>query len=249
MPIIAVCNQKGGVGKTTTAVSLAHGLVIKGKKVLLMDLDPQGQAATLLGVKQDSGAYEFLVSSRITFDQALTDTGREDFYFISGDKQTSAAQIVIRDKPINYLKEKIAGALSMVDYVIFDTAPSVGDLQGQAIFASDYLLIPCAADFLSSEGVFKLLETAGDIRENYSWNGKLLGLLPTFYDDTTRESKATIEDLIKHFGEKQVLPHIHRATVLRECSAMGKTIFELSPESRAAKEYEVLINHTLRVTK
>lgn len=240
---ITIANQKGGVGKTTTAVTLAHGLVRKGKRVLLVDLDPQGQCATILGLKPEPGAFNLLVSEQ-PLGQVIRATDRENLFVVLGDRKTAVAQTVlnVQRSPISFTQNKICipAARDSIDYVILDTSPSVGELQEQALWAADGVLIPCAVDYLASDGVFNIAITLKRIHDELKWKGRILGILPTFYDSVTRESKATLQDLQKRFGSL-LLPPIHRATVLRECAVEGKTIFELDPSSRAAEQYEQLV--------
>lgn len=124
----------------------------------------------------------------------------------------------------------------------------MGELQEQALWAADGVLIPCAVDYLASDGVFNIAVTLKRIHDEFRWRGRILGILPTFYDDVTRESKATLEDLDKRFDHLLLKP-IHRATVLRECAVEGKTIFELAPKSRAAEQYQQLIQYVLNWKK
>lgn len=242
--IITVANQKGGVGKTTTAVHLAHGLALKGLKLLLVDLDPQGQCATILGLKQESGAFNLLVSE-LSPNEVIRLTDRPNLYVILGDKKTGTAQTVlsVQRSPIAYTYDKLIepARSEQFDFIILDTSPSVGELQEQALFAAQVVLIPCAVDYLASDGVYNIELTLKRLRADFSWSGDILGILPTFYDDVTRESKATLQDLKKQFGEL-VLSPIHRATILRECAVEGKTIYELDPNSRAARQYQTLVD-------
>jgi chromosome partitioning protein len=244
---ITVANQKGGVGKTTTAVSLAHGLVLAGKRVLLVDLDPQGQCASILGLKQESGPFNLLVSEQPA-SQVIRSTDRQDLFVILGDKKTATAQMVlsIQRSPITFTHDRLLPAAHRdnFDYVVLDTSPSVGELQVQALWAADGVLIPCAVDYLASDGVFNIVATLDSLRTDFNWKGKVLGILPTFYDDVTRESRATLKDLRGRF-EGLLLEPIHRATVLRECPVEGKTIFELDPDSRAAKQYHALVEYVI----
>jgi chromosome partitioning protein len=242
--IITVANQKGGVGKTTTAVNLAHGLSLKGFKVLLVDLDPQGQCAAILGGKQESGIFNLLVSE-MPKDLVVRSTDRANLYVILGDKKTSTAQTLlsIQRSPISFIHNKITTIAQQdnFEYVIIDTSPSVGELQEQALFVADYVLIPCTVDYLASDGVFNIEETLNRLRDQFQWQGKTWGILPTFFDEVTRESKATLQDLKAQYGDL-VLDPIHRATVLRECAVEGKTIFEMGSNTRAGLEYQKLVD-------
>jgi chromosome partitioning protein len=240
---ITIANQKGGVGKTTTAVTLAYGLVRRGSRVLLVDLDPQGQCATILGLKPEPGAFNLLVSEQ-PLAQVMRSTDRSNLFVVLGDRKTATAQTVlnVQRSPISYTHSKLVpdARKDQIDFIVIDTSPSVGELQEQALWAADGVIIPCAVDYLSSDGVFNIAVTLKRIKEEQNWQGKILGILPTFYDSVTRESKATLEDLKKRFGGLLLNP-IHRATILRECAVEGKTIFELDPTSRAAMQYDELV--------
>jgi chromosome partitioning protein len=168
----------------------------------------------------------------------VRETGRGNLFLIPGNQATGQAQSSIQDKPISYLKEVVRTfTRDGMDYIIFDTSPSVGGLQERAIWAADLVIIPCATEFASLEAVGNTIVTLHALQKERVWSGGLLGILPTFYDDKTRESRNSLADLQRDFGEK-VLPAIHAATVLRECWSVGKTIFEYAPDSRAAQEYE-----------
>ena len=251
--IICIANQKGGVGKTTTAVSLAHGLVQKGRRILLIDLDPQGQCATALGRSPEPGVFYLLTMGTApqesTFVQSwMRFSGREGFYYFPGDQQTMAAQTVLnaQDRPISAIRSSVNRFFKeSLHYILFDTAPSVGGIQERAVWASDFVIVPTATEFLSADGVSKVLHMLSVLQEKKEWRGKLLGILPTFYDEQTRESKATMDALRERFNSS-ILPPIHRATILRECAAEGKTIFEADPLCRAAKEYQALTQLMLK---
>ncbi len=255
MPIKVICiaNQKGGVGKTTTAVSLAHGLALRGKEVLLLDMDPQGQSATALGRNPEPGIFYLLTMGlspqETTFVNSwVRSSGREGLTLYPGDQQTMAAQTVLnaQNKPVSAIRNSVSRFFKEgLDYLIFDTAPSVGGIQERAVWASDLVIVPTATEFLSADGVSKVMQMMSILQEKKNWQGALLGVLPTFYDEQTRESKATMESLEKRFGSS-VLPPIHRATILRECAASGQTIFETAPDSRAAEEYLILTKRVLK---
>ncbi len=250
--VIAIANQKGGVGKTTTAVNIAHGLTLMGKGSLLIDFDPQGQCATALGLDQESAAFRMLVAGDDVV-RLVRPTGRKALGLICGNKETSTAQIVLdaRRDPMSYVRDILRPLLrtngDAPRYVVFDTAPSVGGLQERALWAADLVLIPCATDFLAADGVAQVVKTMQLLQGQFEWTGQMLGVLPTFYDDSTKESRTTLSDLRAQFGE-QLLPPIHRATVLRECAAQGQTIFERDGHSRAAEEYAAVVHQILEVS-
>ena len=249
MVTLTIANQKGGVGKTTTAVNLAHGLVLRGKKVLLIDLDPQGQCAAILGLKQEPGVFNVLVAE-LPASQVIRSTDRPNLHVILGDRKTATAQTVlgVQRSPISFTYEHLVSPASKdgYHYLIIDTSPSIGELQEQALWAADYVLIPVAVDYLATDGVFNIQTSLQRIRDEFNWKGEIMGVLPTFYDDITRESKATLQDLKKRFGV-HVMEPIHRATILRECPVEGKTIFEMDISCRAAKEYSTLVDHVISI--
>jgi chromosome partitioning protein len=251
--VICIANQKGGVGKTTTAVSLAHGLTLNGKQVLLVDLDPQGQCATALGYGPEPGVFYLLTMGNSAQETAflqswVRSSGRKGLYYFPGDQQTMAAQTVLnaQDQPLSSIRTSVSRFFRKdLDYILFDTAPSVGGIQERAVWGADLVIVPTATEFLSADGVSKALHMLSVLQERKAWRGNLLGILPTFYDEQTRESKATLDDLRIRF-DASVLTPIHRATILRECAAEGRTIFEVDPLCRAAKEYLALTRHVLK---
>ena len=256
--IITIASQKGGVGKTTTVVNLAHGLALKGKAVVVVDLDSQGQVAVSLGVDQESGIFNALVGGS-TVNQVIRGTGRTDLWLVPGDKRSSTAQIVIQAEGrdiIGALREAFIKPWNgKPDFVIFDTAPSVGGLQEAALALSDLVIIPAALDHLALFGVSGVMETLINLTRTRGWTGGVL-VQPTFYDGTTRESRRTLDELrtslrqlAQQGAEIPMLQPIHRATVLREASAEAQTIFEFDPAGRSAQEYAALVWQVLKEVK
>jgi chromosome partitioning protein len=246
MHVVTVSSQKGGTGKTTTAVTLAHALAIKGYCTLIIDLDPQGQVASSLGRNHEAGVFNWLAlpSGTLPLSDVVRTTGRTNLLMIPGDKSTSAGQVLLNHygKTVKALVNKRPELeAATLDFVIVDTAPSVGGLQEAALLASDLVVVPTATDYLSTEGVVGTVETLTLLRNDHGWRGRALGVLPTFYDEVTKESAATLADLRETFGPKMLLRPIHRATILRECSAEGLTVWEKAPEHRAAQEYADLV--------
>ncbi len=247
--VVVVANQKGGVGKTTTAVSVAAGLALQGKDTWLVDVDPQGQVSEALGMPESNAVFDLLVNGRPAAE-LVQDTGRPHLWVIPGSKRTATAQQVLLTE--GSILEAIAGALQIKgdggpDYIIVDTAPSLGGLQESALYAGDLVILPCKADYLSSDGIVKIMQTIGKLANSHGWRGSILGILPTFYESTTRESRVTVEDLRQSFGFVGVLDAIHRTVALSECAGEGKTIFEwyqvrrTAEAKRAAAEYAKLV--------
>lgn len=239
MRIIAIANQKGGVAKTTTAAHLAHGLALAGARVLAIDCDPQGQLSSALGMKAAPDVYELLVSRRTRLADLLTEA-RPGLFLLAGNRETAAAAKLLQDKPIDYLAGKLEGA--EFDYCIIDTAPSVGDLLAQAIYAAGEVLIPASCDFFSVEGALQVLATINQLANTYNWRGGILAVQPCFFD-RTQESAAILEEITRHFGAGLVLDPIHRAVILRQAAAAGQTVFELDPTGRAAQQYARMVEY------
>lgn len=247
MITITVANQKGGVGKTTTAVTLAHGLARKDYNVLIIDLDPQGQCAPLLRMSQGQYVYRYLTEDWPLRQVALA-TGRDYLWLMPGNEDTHAAEIMGTIKGQG--KDRLAtllGKQPMVNgtrlhYIVLDTAPTVGELQIAALFAADILVMPVATDHLALAGVKKIMGTMHNVVRRD--DSPTILVLPTFYDEVTKESQQNHDLILETFPDR-VLPPIHRATILRECAALGKTIFERDPGSRAAREYQVLVKGVL----
>jgi chromosome partitioning protein len=252
---ITIANQKGGVGKTTTAVTLAHGLALKNYNVLLADLDPQGQCASHLGMEQESGVFNLLCSDPRPplRDVVRTATQCRTLYLLPGNKRTATAQTVLGFE--GYDETYLAGVFGSpqfnsgrLHYVIMDTAPSTSGrhgLQEMALYAADVIVVPAAVDYLSLEGVAQILHTIKSLRRPHA---PVLRVQPTFYDEVTKESATNLEKLREQFGSV-VLDPIHRAATLRECPPLGKTIFAHQPNSRAATEYANLVWEVLDVSK
>lgn len=254
--VITLANHKGGVGKTTTAVNLAHALALEGKEVLVIDMDPQGQVATSLGMEQSAGAFYLLsmaidpaASPLMVLRQQTRFSGRDNLYLIPGNPLTNVSQTMISasNAPISVIRRMLIPLLEngKPDYILIDTAPSIGGVQERAIWAADWLIIPTLADSASLEGVRTVVVMAKEHRDNKGWKGTLFGILPTQYEGQIRESRASMEDLRKAFGPL-VLEPISRRTVLREARSRGQTIFEYAPESQSAEEYRRLAERILK---
>lgn len=248
--ILTIANHKGGVGKTTTAVSLGYQLAAWGKPTLIVDLDPQGQCSTSLGLSPAPDVYDLMVSRRARDPrQFVSETGRENLHIISGDGSTGTIQMLMiaEDRPVSAVLDAVKPLRADYDYIVFDTPPSVGGLQERAIWASDYVIVPTLPEYLSSDGVSRVTALMKKLW-SIGWTGQLLGILITHFDEQTRESRSTLDTLKGTFGNALLSP-IHRATVMRECAAHGMTIFEYDPDSRAAQEYMTLARYVVQVSR
>jgi chromosome partitioning protein len=252
MKIITIANQKGGVGKTTTAVNLGHALAKMGKEVVIIDLDPQGQVATFLGMEQSAGAFYLLsvcidpnADPMMIFRQQMRFSRRDGLYIIPGNPLTNIAQTMLNasNAPVTVLRRSLS--LAKVDYILLDTAPSVGGIQERATYASDLLIVPTLPDSSSLEGVKQMIGMVSELKKK-GWPGELVGILPTRYEERTRESRASMEDLRRAFGGL-VLPPISDRTILRDARSRGQSIFEYAPDSQSAQEYWELAEKVRRV--
>ncbi len=242
--IITITNQKGGVGKTSTVLNLSALIAFSGRRVLAIDLDPQGQCAIGLGLSQEPGAFNLLVNTNFETRQWIRPSGRKGLDIIPGDRTTATAQIVINaeNRPLEFIRDLLR-PLREYQYIFIDTAPSVGGIQERAIYAADHVLIPTATEFFSTNGLGHVNSTLEQLSKK-GWEGKLLGILPTFYDEISTESKETMQELKRNFREA-VLDPIHRTTLLREAPAEGKVAHELDPQHRATYEYHALCQYVL----
>ena len=228
---MAILNQKGGVGKTTTAVTLASGLARNGYRVLLIDLDTQGNVADSLGLPHGDDLRRLLSPDlRCPLDQVITSSGLDRLDVIRSDKSTTAlkqtlAGVTLREYILADVLESAA-----YDVILLDCAPSADLLHFAALVAADYLLIPTRLDKLAVNGVRDALQTLAALKRIS--HCQVAGILPTFYERVTLESHEQLIHLAQTFG-KLVLPPIPQDTQCRVASRYGKTLWEYSPQAKA----------------
>ncbi|MCB9507552.1 MAG: ParA family protein [Myxococcales bacterium] len=245
---IAVLNQKGGTGKTTTAVNLAAGLADAGRRVLLIDTDAQGHVAVSLGVRGEKTLYHVLVEEAEPARVAVPLT--EHLHVITSSSTLASAEIYLarmnegRDR---ILRSRLASA-TQYDYVILDCGPSLSVLNMNALTYADELLVPVSCDFLSLVGVRQILKTVKHVNELLLHPVRVLGVLPTFYDQRNRISDESVKTLESHFGDR-VLPPIRVNTRLKEAPSHGQTIFQYAPDSRGAADYRRVVRWVLERTE
>ncbi|MCL4562951.1 MAG: ParA family protein [Chloroflexi bacterium] len=234
--IIAILNQKGGVGKTTTAVTLASGLARMGNQVLLIDLDTQGNVADSLGLPHGDDLRRLLSPDlRCTLEQVVTPSGLDHLDVIRSDKSTTALKQTLVG--VNLREYILADVLqgSGYDVIALDCAPSVDLLHFVALVAADFLLIPTRLDKLAVNGVRDALQTLAALKRIS--HCQVAGILPTFYERVTLESHEQLVHLARTFG-RLVLPPIPQDTQCRVASRYGKTLWEHEPNAKALIGYD-----------
>lgn len=248
--IIAIANQKGGVGKTTTTVNLAASLGVLEKKVLLIDADPQANATSGLGIEVDQvdgGTYHVLEHS-IKAKAAIVPTDSPNLDLIPAHIDLVAIEIELVDKPNreSMLREALASIKDSYDYILIDCAPSLGLLTLNALTAADSVIIPIQCEYYALEGLGKLLNTIKSVQKLHNPNLDIEGLLLTMYDSRLRLSNQVVEEVKKHFSEMVFETIIQRNVRLSEAPSFGETIIKYDASSNGANNYLNLAQELLK---
>lgn len=241
MKIIAVANQKGGVGKTTTAINLAASLAHLGQETLLIDMDPQGNATSGLGVDKstvDKHIYHVLIDDS-SLQDALRPTELDWLDLAPSHIDLIGAEIELVNLPERELrlKKALSGLQKVYKFVVIDCPPSLGLLTLNSLAAADSVLIPLQCEYYALEGLGQLLKTIDLIRQNINKELALEGVLLTMYDGRVNLSEQVIEEVKKHFGEKVYTSLIPRTVRLAEAPGFGKPVILYDRSSRGASAY------------
>jgi len=247
--IVSVVNQKGGVGKTTTALNLAAFLAEAGKFVLVVDLDPQANATSGLGIDHrvlSAGTYEALIGSHRIRD-LIHKTSHDGLKILPATQALAGAavELVTVDEREYFLHKALLEVKNDFDYIFIDNPPSLGIITINGLVASDSILIPVQAEYFALEGLGQLMETLQLIRENIKPELNVMGAVITMYDGRTRLSKEVLEELYRYFPDKIFRSVIPRSVRLAEAPSFGKTILGYDPASKAAKAYQRLAHEFL----
>jgi chromosome partitioning protein len=239
--IIAIANQKGGVGKTTTSVNLAASLGVLEKKVLLIDADPQANATSGLGIDVESvelGTYQ-LLEHTIAAEDAIIQTSSPNLDLIPSHIDLVAIEIELVDKDNReyMLKQAITHLKERYDYVLIDCAPSLGLLTLNALTAADSVIIPIQCEYFALEGLGKLLNTVKSVQKIHNEALDIEGLLLTMYDSRLRLSNQVVEEVKKHFDEMVFKTIIQRNVRLSEAPSFGESIISYDAGSKGANNY------------
>ncbi len=249
MKVIAIANQKGGVGKTTTAISLAAGLAKLGKKVLLLDLDPQANATSGLGVEADSSIYYPLIGEAEMLDKVVS-TERENLYIVPSGMDLSGVEIELarKDDHLTFLREILAGVRKNdeFDYCLLDTPPSLGVLMTSSLAAADEVLIPLQCEYFGLEGLAKIIHIISQVKESGAAPDLILGgIIMTMYDGRTNLSNQVVDEVKKHFPDQIYERVVPRTIRVSEAPSFGKTIFEHEASGSGARAYMAIAHEFL----
>ncbi|MGW9113949.1 ParA family protein [Microbacterium sp. NPDC055683] len=239
--IIALCNQKGGVGKTTTTINLAASLAEYGRKVLAVDFDPQGALSAGLGVQTHdvTTIYDLLLEPKRDAHEAIVHTAVDGLDIIPANIDLSAAEVHLVNEVARemILARVLRGVANEYDVILVDCQPSLGILTVNALTAAHGVLIPLECEFFALRGVALLIETIDKVRDRLNPSIELDGLLATMYDSRTLHSREVLERIVEAFGDKVLETVIGRTVKFPDASVSGVPITEFAPEHPAAQAY------------
>lgn len=248
--VISVTNQKGGVGKTTTSINLAAALVELGKRMLLIDMDPQGNASVGCGIEPDdanSTIYDILLLETTAHDSIIKSDSGIDLITATGDLAGAQVELLNEIGRELRLKKALAAVQDDYDYIFIDCPPALNVLTINALVASDSVMIPMQCEYFALEGLSALISTIRKIRETLNPQLKIEGLLRTMFDGRNTLSNEVSKQLQQHFGDKVYDTVIPRNVRLAEAPSYGEPAISYDPSSKGAKAYQQLAKEVLRI--
>jgi chromosome partitioning protein len=246
MKIVAIANQKGGVGKTTTAVNLGWALAEQGQTILIVDLDPQANATSSLGLQEieDGSVYDCLIND-VSIVEKVLPTRREGLFIVPADLDLAGAEVEVA-RMSDHLT-RLARVMTVLrndrtfDFILFDCPPSLGVLMTNALAAADELLTPIQCEYFALEGLVKIVRVVEQVRDSGA-NEKLEigGIIMTMYDGRTKLSAQVVAEVRAHFGERVYQTLVPRTVRLSEAPSFGQSILEYDARGSGAEAYRAL---------
>ena len=248
--VLAVCNQKGGVGKTTSTINLGAALTEFGRRVLLVDFDPQGALSVGLGIPAhtlEQTIYNVLIEQSMSTDDVIIRTGVEDMDLLPSNIDLSAAevQLVSEVGREHALMRALRPVIERYDYVLVDCQPSLGLLTVNALAAADGVLIPLECEFFSLRGVALLIDTIDKVKERLNPKLEITGILATMFDPRTLHSREVMARVVEAFGDTVFDAVINRTVRFPETTVAGEPITRWAPRSAGAKAYRTLAREVI----
>ena len=248
--IVSIANQKGGVGKTTTSINLSTILAKKGKKVLMIDADPQGNASSGVGIDRDDielSIYDILIDE-VEFDNVVKKTNIKNLDICPSNINLAGAEVELVSvmSREHRLKEKLDKIKDNYDFIIIDCPPSLGLITLNAFTASDSVLIPVQCEYYALEGLGQLLNTINLVKKHLNKNLEIEGALLTMYDVRTNLSNQVVKEVKNYFNDKVYKNVIPRNVKLSEAPSYGMPISVYDPRSKGAKSYEKFVKEFLK---